>query len=481
LIWTCEYGVVETGKLMFFFDGVDMKRCGYLFVWMVLQVGVVLSTAMGADFPRLIDCQGQQQIQLTEHTAAFPVGLYVMMRPEAVLKMPNRADAPVIRIASRPFVQAIALGISMADMHPNEGDPISFEVLEKCLRRLDQACQQAGRTRPLPVFYKPYLEHMPLWMMNPDVPESDKPQLVTNRLGMQVIRMPARRSPTGKALPARDQPISTCPVYQQYIRHMVAKLGAWLTEHDPDALRIPLIHFVGPAMNSNQMRTPLPGVFPNQGDDALGVGWTKQKHLDAWCHMTDTMDSYPAFAKRCWVFNMTNLAGSPKYPKAMKLSTAEQSRVMQRLEKSHPDGASAIIVKTESLCVNFDRRQSTNPYAQAPKADFRRQMIEDPDGKPYDLLARRQFGHAWENWSALHPNRDDRAPSLYPLNQLVHNALYLDSPTQPQGTLWVEIWTNEAVVPDVKRFDNSTEPLSESLLNFDIAIRSAIEQLISKK
>eukprot|EP00041_Stephanoeca_diplocostata_P016771 m.331527 g.331527 ORF g.331527 m.331527 type:complete len:151 (-) comp20479_c0_seq6:716-1168(-) len=69
----------------------------------------------------------------------------------------------------------------------------------------------------------------------------------------------------------------------------------------------------GPAMTSVQMRIPdgLEEFFPNQGADLLGLGWSKEKHIQAWTStitsiMTDSATAHVT-STRCWVFDYTNL------------------------------------------------------------------------------------------------------------------------------------------------------------------------------
>jgi hypothetical protein len=177
------------------------------------------------------------------------------------------------------------------------------------------------------------------------------------------------------------------------------------------------------------------------------------------------------------VFNFTNL--QPRGGNVFSLSTADQAGVFEALRAAHPAGPAAVLGKTESLCVHFDRRAGRE-NAGADAASWRNQMAARPDRVPYRHLASLPLGHGWEAWAGLSPARDKRAPSLYPLEQLVENSLWLDPETrrQPQGTLWVEIWAQESEHPDkIPRLDRKPQPLGEYLADWDAAIRRQLRRL----
>ena len=430
-------------------------------------------------FPRL---SGDKRfITLAPGTASLPVGLYTMVRSNWFTGNIT-ADSRAVQIAGRDFLQGVALGITWEDMQPESGPP-NGDVLRTCLQNIDKAAGLAGRDRPLPVLLKFYFYHLPPWTMKEGEFPSDKPVATTNKLGMRVIRTPPLRRAAGNVRPASDTPLSTDPVYHKHLKRLLRVVAETLDDVDPDATSVRAVHYAGPAMNSNQMRVPMRDLFPDKGEDKLGMGWTKEGHIRSWIGMADAMAGFPAYRRRCWVFNFTNLPN--RGDGTLALTTAEQAQVYQAVCRTHPAGPDAVIAKTESLCVNFQRRLDRNLHTPAPTASsWRLQMLTRDRQIPYQFIAGQTFGHGWENWAGFSPKRDHRAPSLYPFQELMENSLYLDlekdHPSVPQGTIWVEIWPQEAVRPDeIRRFDDKQVPLTESLQRWDQALRKAMEEALS--
>ncbi len=409
-----------------------------------------------------------RQVRLSSKTAPFPIGLYVMARKN-VLREQVTPESPLVKIAKRNYIQAIAVGISWEDLQPSSAPP-NTAIIQRYLEQIEAASKLAGRSQPLPVFLKLYLSKPPAWTMSSEAVA--EPKLVKNKLGMTVVRIPPRQRSTGDEMPTSEIPISTDPVYHRQLQNLIAAVAQGLATLDPDARRIPLFHFVGPAMTSNQMRVPLPDLFPNQGTDKLGAGWTKLKHIEAWRSFASVMAKYPALAKRCWVFNFTNLADRER--NKFSLSTQEQVAVFDAVRTAHPAGPGSVISKTESLTVNFGRAEGNQ---------WRNQMLTQSSAAPYRYIAQQKFYHAWENWASFSPGRDRRSSGLYPVNNLIKNSLYLDldnpEPREPQGTLWVEIWSPEVIRADeIQRLDNSNESLEAAFTRWDNEIRQTFQNAL---
>ncbi|MDP0494592.1 MAG: hypothetical protein Q7Q73_00120 [Verrucomicrobiota bacterium JB024] len=418
---------------------------------------------------------------LAKGTAPVPVGLYAMVRMRHCLPGETGEPPEIDAIAVQPFVQALALGVTWIDLQPEPGE-VSFVAVERALEAVAAASRQAGRDRPMPVLLKIYPSFLPGWMASDETDdEGAQPRIVTNKIGMRVLHLPPEIDATGHEHPAREFPLSTDPVYRENLDRLRRVLAEGLDRVDPHAVLVSAIHVIGPAMDSNQMRTPANDLFPNRGPDPWGAGWSKQAHLEAWREVCARMADYPAFARRAWVFNFTNLP--PRGDEGLSLTVAEQESVFETVRAVHPAGPAAVIGKTESLCVDFNRRTNRPELEPHSGSAWRTQMATRADHIPYGFLARLPLAHAWENWAGFSPGRDARAPSLYPFDELVENSLYLDpdhpQTSRPQGTLWVEIWPQEAARPErVPRFDDSPQSLRESLIAWDEAIRVELRVLV---
>lgn len=416
-------------------------------------------------------------IQLASGTAPVPVGLYSMIRvPQC--QAPDGQDPAIATIIRQPFVQALALGMTWEDLQPGPGE-FTFDKVQMCLDAIARYSQQAGRPQSMPVLLKLYVaDFTPRWMMSDTVDESTEPHVVTNKIGMKVLRMPSHQDATGRRLEAREHPFSIDPVYHEQLRKMMAVLAAGLDRVDPKAVRVPMIHVIGPAMNSNQMRMPGVDLFPNRGEDRWGAGWTKEKHLAAWKSVCVSMRDFPAFAKRVWVFNFTNLRA--RTPGALALTTSDQVSVFDAIRAAHPAGPAAVVAKEESFTVDFGRAGNKVPTSEGSR--WRNQMLEHREQIPYYYLAELPLAHAWEVWAGLSFKRDRRAPAQYPMSEAIENSLFSDlnqpHPSKPQGTLWVELWMEETLRPEhLERFDGSSDPLPESLKRWDEAIRAQLHSM----
>jgi hypothetical protein len=439
-----------------------------------------LSCVVNAEYPKLLD--NGNEIQLAAGTASFPPGLYVMSRYKQVMKNKLNKFAPILKIARKPYIKGIALGITWEDLEPQPGK-VSAECLRQSLDRIKAASKLAKRKKPLVVLFKPYFYKMPKWMMTKG--KVDKPTPGRNSIGMTVLKLPDCVNGTGDKISKSDTPLSTDKVYHRKIGQLVRCVADFLGEYDPEGVMVPLFHFSGPGMTSNQMRPPLQdkNIFPDSGNSSLIPGWSKDKHIRSWIEVVKYMKGHPALAKRCWVFNFTNLDFNDG---RLSLSTKDQARVYDALKKAHPAGPGAVIAKTESLCVNFDRRLTKRGNKGKvkmanPTANWRTQALEHPKSKPYKYIINQKYAHAWENWSGFSQNRDLRAPSLYPVDELIENSLYVDldrkKPQKPQGTLWVEVWVQEAVAPQhVKVFEKTHRSMFSILTHWDKQIRQELKK-----
>ena len=422
-------------------------------------------------------------VQLTPNTVPIPVGLSAMLRAAQTFTGTEVATRNLTNICNNAFIQSIALGITWSDMQPGSNAPPSGAVLSNVVARLEAAEAVAGRAEPIPIILKCYFYKLPDWLICPETASLSEPTVLTNSLGMTVIGCPTYTNASGGVVPAEDVPISTDSGYHTQLTNLMAVVDVALQSLDPDGERFCAIHCVGPAMTSVQMRAPetLVEYFPNIGTSSLVSSWTKTNHIQAWADMMGHMADFESFRSRAWVFDFTNLQGVSGQ---MSLTTADQTTVFEALQAAHPDGAKAVIAKTESFCVDFNHRLTSTAEAATYSAEyepnglstFRYKLLNTAVSIPYQYISEQLFLHAWEDWSGLNHNADLRAPSMYPFYALIENSLYmypnvLVRPV-PQGTIWVEIWAQESAYPDIcTRFDNSTEALSETLTRWDQRLR----------
>ena len=214
-------------------------------------------------------------------------------------------------------------------------------------------------------------------------------------------------------------------------------------------------------MTSVQMRPGPSQLFDylsNNGSDLLGMGWTKEAHIEAWKQHARGMAAFPAFAKRVWAFDFTVLPPKSSNASYLYLNTADQTQVFEALVAAHPRGPDAVLAKTESLHVVIDPRHGGTTCAFHPNVynhsgSFIDQLVHQTSDVPYQFIAERGGRHGWEGFAALAmpslPHNQSDVPSMYPVPQLVNNSLYLDlddpAPHRPQRTLWSEIWRMEVI------------------------------------
>ena len=270
---------------------------------------------------------------------------------------------------------------------------------------IDAGCVANSRPKGcLPVFLKPYFIREPAWSYRG--PGVQLPTVATNALGMKVVIRPTDPNGTdawnmynylGGVTANRAIPISTDPVWQQQVATLTSGVAGWLGSVDPNATRVPVLHFAGPAMDSLTMRPGPDKLFAYLSDDSvdtLGMNWTKSRHIDSWLAAADNMAAIakenPTLGKRAWVFDFTVLPPNPRNRSLISLNTAEQARVFDALSRSHPRGPGAVIAKTESLHVNLAAHCT---YCGGPDPEghplpigtsFSHQYLDSPDGAiPY--------------------------------------------------------------------------------------------------
>lgn len=322
----------------------------------------------------------------------------------------------------------------------------------------------------MPVFLKPYLIVEPEWT-TPFPYGNTGPVVRRTPLNMSVVLRPTapngtdlwdRFVGTAQAIARRGIPISTDSAWQAQITRLTTGLGTWLNQADSDAMRVRVIHFVGPVMSSLQMRPGPEELFPsldNSGKDTLGMNWSKRKHIDAWKSAAQEFArSSSAFAKRPWVFDFTVLPPSSSNASKLFLDTADQLEAFNAVANAHPAGPGAVIAKTESLHVDLGAGCNTCSFTPDPEHSSRSfaVMYQDPANKPaipYSFIGERAGRHGWENFAALSmkslPFNKSQIPSMFPVNVLAKFSIFQDmnasSPVKPQQTLWAEIWRNEGV------------------------------------
>lgn len=414
-------------------------------------------------------------------------GLAVLFRLKHVLGQEGEEET-LAKTLRHSWIHKISLSLTWEDLEPQPGS-FDEELLRRILSRIDKVSAEVGRKKPPMVFLK-ILPNTPRWSYASTPP--NEIEAGTNSMGMKVLRLPGRKDATGASLPASEFPISTDPVYHQQLLRILKFLDRALMENDASAEKIPLIQYLGPSMGNFQMRLPISDpdgrYFPNKGPDRLGLGWNKEKHLEAWGAFAKSMSELPSFSRRLWVFNFTYLPATRG--NGFFLTAEEQNRAAAGLLRHHPLGPDAVIYKTESLCVNFDQTilpdgtigtKTTNALASSWRSKF----LRDEVYSPYRLIAGRSLRHGWEIWAGFSPKRDTRSASNYPVEELIENSLYLDLEKKPltilQGTLWVDLWPQESAEPEsIGRLDGSSEKLEALLSGWDESIREGLRLSLTR-
>ena len=395
-----------------------------------------------------------RSLEIAKGAARVPPGIYVMVRSSQLIGDQHFGESGLVEILKRRWVTAIALGLNWDVIFP-EKNPDSYDALNMLLNEVRDASKKTGRVEPIPIFLKVY-PVLPPWMQrdNPSTSSDDGKRsditndaFVKNKLGMTVLSRPTRRDATGREIPGRDYPISTDPAYQERLVQVMDKVSRWLERVDPNAEEIRLVHVIGPGMESNTMRPLAGSAFLTERSVPGALKWSKESLINAWINVSTQMANFPAFRKRCWVFNMTNLSPQRSNSNGFGLTVDDQLKVVNALRRAHPLGKDAILLKTEDLTVDFNNVSGRfNPLGR--QALWRNQLLQG-ESYPYRYIASEKLHHGWELWASFFVSRDKRSSSLYPISQLIENSLYSDlqspRPHVAQGTLWVEIWPDEVL------------------------------------
>ena len=462
-------------------------------------------------------------------TAPIPVGLYAMIFASYQTDAPPGArDASCGRLASHgrsqfppmtpadwtalagnSYIVAVSLHFSWADIQPDPPPaPLSFDRLTAALDAIDAGCAANGRPKGcLPVFLKPYFAREPEW--SDPGPGVRVPTVATNALNMKVVVRPTdltgadvwnKNNWLGGVTSNKAIPISTDPGWQRQVAKLTRAVAGWLGRVDPNATRVPVLHFVGPVMDSLTMRPGPDQLFEHLSDDGsvdmLGMNWTKPRHIAAWeaaAHgMAAAAEEHPTLGKRAWAFDFTVLPPNPKHQSLISMDTAEQARVFSALARSHPRGPGAVIAKADSLHVNLAAHCTycgLKPDPELPSGQsFAHQYLNSPAGAiPYSFIGSRRFRHGWENFEALAmnslPSNRSSVPAMYPIPQLARFSMYADlnstAPVSPQGTLWAEVWRFEGVGTSTAPACDTPAALADHLRRWDSDLRVNYRRAIS--
>lgn len=453
--------------------------------------------------PPELSADGRRAL-LANGTAPISIGLYAMIFVE--YPKTHSQFPPMTPADFRGLVRGPATGVSMhfswADIQPRAPSPgdsgFSSSLLDAFLDSIDAACVAEGLPKAcLPVFLKPFLAREPDWSYRGPPATTNRPTIAMNELGMRVVVQPREWIPfPNDVVPNSTIPISTDPAWQRQVNAATAFVADWLERADPNATRVTMVHFFPPVMTSLQMRPGPQQLFEymaNNGTDTIGMDWSKAAHIDAWRKHARNMSYYPAFSKRVWAFDFTNLPKhAPKNgsgPVPLYLDTSDQKLVFDELVAAHPRGPGAVVAKTESLHVdlgtppNASRCDFVPDPVHSPRS-FARQYAQAAD-IPYALIGSRKWRHGWENFAPLEmpalPHNTTQIPGMYPVPVLANNSLYLDMiakpyPLNPQGTLWSEIWRFEAINTSAAPACVSPSVLERQIRDWDSSMRQVYAQ-----
>eukprot|EP00041_Stephanoeca_diplocostata_P016769 m.331476 g.331476 ORF g.331476 m.331476 type:complete len:346 (-) comp20479_c0_seq1:716-1753(-) len=259
---------------------------------------------------------------LANGTVAIPVGVYVMFGPTTGFPhlgggSRGPTDAELDILAASTHVHGVGLHISWSDLQPTANSEISAASIASLAARLDHACELQGRVDCPHIFPKLYMSELPDWafsdpswstLPSPGVPAVRQNKLLRNMTVISYV------DPASTAVSNISHvPVATDAAYHDILHDLFGCIARWVGDYDPSGTRVSMLHAVGPAMTSVQMRIPdgLEEFFPNQGADLLGLGWSKEKHIQAWTStitsiMTDSATAHVT-STRCWVFDYTNL------------------------------------------------------------------------------------------------------------------------------------------------------------------------------
>eukprot|EP00039_Didymoeca_costata_P021587 m.344922 g.344922 ORF g.344922 m.344922 type:complete len:478 (-) comp25425_c0_seq1:87-1520(-) len=464
----------------------------FSFVCVVVALVVLPFTEGSLSKPELL--KNGTFVKLSPNTSPVPIGLYSMLfvhydETDYHNQFPQISVKDFQEIIRSRYIKAISMHFTWADIQPTDAPCCDPTLLNNFLTMLDKACALEGLPHScLPIFMKPYFAHEPSWTYDGPPASSGDPFLACNNVGMKVLVQPRDWNPHfGPVVPNVTIPISTDPGWQNQVAKLTAFLDSWLAEIDPNATRIPIVHFAGPVMTSLQMRPGPSQMFDslsNDGYDKFGMEWTKAGHIKAWTDLATAFKQYPAMGKRAWAFDFTVLPPKSNNASFIDLDTSDQVQVFEALAAAHPDGPGAVIAKTESLHVDLAKTSHTCAFvANATNpGSFASQSLEKDD-IAYQFIMNRTYRHGWENFAPLEmpslPYNKSDIPSMFPLSQLITNSLYSDLgkeldnkiPNVPAGAIWAEIWRYESTNTSAAPSCVSPSELSSSMAQWDSRLR----------
>ncbi|NJM26856.1 MAG: hypothetical protein HC859_16680 [Bacteroidia bacterium] len=429
------------------------------------------STSQQRFTPYLTD--NETAIVLAKNTAPVPIGLYAMIVPRTLeqdrVKHADLRDRSIYKIVRQPHIAAVALHVW--SRHISTPDGWNFDVVEEAVKEIQEAARLAGRGR-MPIFVKWYFESVPDWKLQKarKISLNKNATLLETAEGLRAI-VPQRL--TDDSEQQRDAnpdkynraiPVNTSEAFIKFTKEGARAIGRWLAQFDPEGSLIPLTSTIAPSLRSNHMRIPNPNTFIPMLEQ---YGWTAQRHIEVFKELLDEMLQQPGFKGRCWVFNMDNQSGA-RYRGRVFPDTRDQAGVVDYVRSRLPPEGYCLLVKHESMTVNFQQKvlrkgpgDCTIPVVTQPTTSggsYRFQFLNRHAQAPYHYIAEQSLAHGYENWGSMYYSDEmlkfgqNRQPGYFPFDSLIANVTKLDlsssQPKQPQGTLWLEIWTQEARDPE---------------------------------
>lgn len=310
-------------------------------------------------------------------------------------------------------VRTVVVWIHWSEVQPTAGTTQQemADYIGLLLDQVDAHCIAAGRD-PLPIFMRPYPSDIPDWI-NVTIPAVTG--ATANRLDVygdgtlyaaHTLGTYTNAAGSGlhcvsfsRAQPATfgvNNPYPHDPVYQRFVMDWQDAINTGLEAADPDGTRVPLIHFLGPSMQSNTMANPtnLQEIFSRTGApdkawqtgayvaDPIDNAWTVTKHKEAFGAFATRFAGLSASQNRAWVFN---------FCVDDAIFNTDQIAVLNQLKLLHPAGQNAVIVKIENLHTfithTFRKVYRANPGSSSPVAA--------------DWSVANTKPHGWEVWAPL--------------------------------------------------------------------------------
>jgi hypothetical protein len=278
----------------------------------------------------------------------FPTGDQVTIRGLDQLSDANIAPGSQTATAvSKPYINSVALVINWQDLEPTSTGGPDKTKIQFLINQVAKAASNGGRTNVPPIILEFAPGYAPDWSLASTRPASAAPVKTINQLGWPVLAYQTRKDIFVNA----DHLISTDPNYQVKVRQLEQTLSDGMEAYDPQAVKIPAMYVIGPAMESNVMRVPDGKFYSNSQDptqsgvtDDYGFGWTARAHHDIWKQFMTDMNKYPAFNKRFWIFPMTDQPGPVAADMYIASNTASQLTVANAAASVAPQGPAQLIV-----------------------------------------------------------------------------------------------------------------------------------------